>query len=124
MATSIAQHAAIKTESILLQPAQRSLRTVRMRLERGVEPENVRGRHRPYGRAGMATEHDPAEVFSTNCHRNRQTKVRRTEPFFLVVGARRGRNLIEPHLFRVERRTAVPHGRGRFLGETLKVRSV
>src|SRR5437762_13767692 len=105
MATSISQHAAIKTESILLQPAQRSLRIVRMRLERGVEPESVRGRHRPYGRAGMAAEHDPAEIFSTNCRRNRQTKVGRTEPFFLIVGSRRSRNVLDPLLFLVGRMT-------------------
>src|SRR5437016_13786427 len=108
MATSISQHAAIKTESILLQPAQRSLRIVRMRLERGVEPESVRGRHRTYGRARMATESDPAEVFSTNCPRNRQTTVGRTVPFILIVCARRSRSLIEPHLLGIVRRTHFP----------------
>jgi len=46
--------------------------------------QNASRETRPYGRAGMGKMNRPAEVFSTNCLRNRPNESCRTNHFFIV----------------------------------------
>ena len=124
MAFAIAQDVSIKAESILLQAAKRLLGGVRMRLQRLVEPEEICGRDGSHGGAGVAAEHDPAEVFATYGFRYCQAKVRGTEPLLLEIRDGRSRNLVEPHVLGIERRANVTNGGRLFFGKIFKIRGI